>query len=73
MQGTQVVVAEGTSYTNTPFICLTDRPSVGTDNISFALLSLTPGNLAAAFSNLPTTLPALSGVLWNNGGSICIS
>lgn len=29
--------------------------------------------LAAFFATLPTTLPASSGVVWNNGGVVCIS
>jgi hypothetical protein len=35
-----------------------------------ALINVVP---LPTFSSLPTTLPATSGVLWNNGGIICVS
>lgn len=35
-----------------------------------------PGSIvlsAAYFASLPTTLPGTAGVLWNNGGVLCVS
>jgi len=49
----------------------TQTPGAGAD-----WLVLVPSHtqeLTSVLSNLPTTLPNSTGVLWNNGGVICIS
>jgi hypothetical protein len=44
-----------------------------TSAVSDALQPELNAILTAMFAALPTTLPAASGVVWNNGGVICIS
>jgi hypothetical protein len=38
---------------------------------TIALTTLTVGTIN--LTNVPTDLPATAGVLWNNGGTLCIS
>ena len=70
LQGTQVFVTGGTSYGNTAFQCLTSNPVLGVTPIEFTEVDNVNDGF---FNSLPTTLPATSGVVWNNKGSICIS
>lgn len=67
LNGTQVLVANGTLYKEIVFVCQTNRPVIGTTNIVF-----TPQS-SAAFANLPTSDPHVAGALWNNGNTVSIS
>jgi len=57
--------------TNAPILIGTNNVTefVTTDGITFYALT----NIAMDFSSLSTTLPTTAGVLWNNGGVLCIS
>ena len=43
----------------------------GIGNGTVTLANLTVGTIN--LTNVPITLPATAGVLWNNGGTLCIS
>ena len=41
--------------------------------ISYTYTTPVPVSALPDFTNLPTTLPTNAGILWNNGGMICVS
>lgn len=60
------------TWTGTPDNVDTIQP-FGVTVGAWVRLSLDFTSLNALFANLPTTLPATSGIVWNNGGAICVS
>ena len=70
LKGTQIFVSDGAEYASVAFECQVSNPIIGTTGITFVAVNPL---LSASFGNLPKTLPATSGILWNDNGSLSIS
>ena len=70
VEGTQVLVTNGTAYGGNVFYVTTQgNITIGVSNISFALVKVD-----VQIANLPTTNPGDgTGVVWNNGGFVCVA